>query len=384
MKIRIDAEMLRDELSRATSVIEKTPRKPGLEYVLVEPAGKYVKFTGSDGVAAIESFAPSDEVEFEAGAKGPICLPGRKTLDLVKLMSGEVRFETLPNGYINLYNGRSKYRLASIDASRYPRIAEEFTPSGDLPAQVLRRAIKLTRGFIGEDDSKFAFSGGLLEVSDGSMRVVATDGARLAVAECGGVDEGDFSVLLPHRSLNMLAGLISRDSETVTVAFARNPVTGAITKAKFKIERAFLTTNLTTGQFPAWRQILPSSDHELQAELSRTELHNALRKALVATDGKSNIVELNFAPGSVLVKTDGADAGSDVLDAEYLTGDPAEDAEARLGLNANFVNQFLAVVPDVLEDDSVLISYNGPTQFVGISPREAEFDFKYLLAPARL
>jgi DNA polymerase III subunit beta len=383
MILELPPEILKEELSVVSKVLDKSSTLAAAGYVLIEPTGKHLRFVATDGQMTIESYQKiTDDIKIKDPR--PVCLPAKKLLDLAGLMSTDkpLSIEITPDNHASIKHGKSKFRLGGISADLFPDTSAEYGEAYILPGHTLKRFIKLTRGFIGEDDSRFAFSGGLLQMSGDVIRMVGTDGARLTVAEIEhdhrfqGME--DVSLLIPHKALVTLAGLIGYE-ENMPTAFVRNR-TGDIVKVKFRVGTRFLTTSLTSGTFPAWESIVPA-DQKIVVQTSRVEFLASLKRALVVSDTRNRALQLSFTPNGVVIRTDGHDAGEDQIAAVYKHGGPMEEA---IGINADFVAQFLSVVPEVLEDDAMNIAFSGPNQFISIWPESAEFDFKYFVAPVRI
>lgn len=385
MKFEIAPEVLAEELKAITGILTKDAALEAQKYVLVDSGqwavDSFLKLTATNGIMQAETYIKGDWPK-----NIQMCLPAGKLKELVSLLDGGVvSIEMNDNGHARLSHGKSHFKLGAIAPDLFPRM--DFVPDGDaliLPGEELRSLIQLTRGFIGEDDSRFVYSGGLFQFRVGVMSLTGTDGIRMAhsMTEYDGPST-TMDILVPHRALVQLRDMI--DGDTVHMAVARN-MNGQISKLKFRIGNRFLTTNLTTGAFPDVSAALGASvEAKATIEVDKHELYDALKRTLVVNEDKNRIVQF-FVDGDgdeLALATDGVDAGSDRVPIIEVDRCDGHDTFA-VGLNGDHLTQFLNVMKEVSGDPGVVIKYSGLDKFVELNPAKAgNVNFRYLVAPTR-
>ncbi len=390
MKLHIAPELLAAELAAITGILDKKTTVAAHEFVLLETTGKHVRLVVSNGLMQTEAFIPVNHVDYKDKIRcyGDVkmCLPAKKLEALVKLLNGGVvEISVDEKGHGHLKHNKSEFKLSSIVPDMFPQMSGEFGETVGLPAQEMRSMIHLARGFIGEDDSRFAFSGGLLSLSRGAVSLTGTDGQRLSYS----VVEHDLvarntNILIPHKALVQLREMIGKGGD-LKMAIARN-TRGEVSKVKFKIGHRFLTTNLTAGAFPNVDAALSMRVHaKADVTLDKHEFLDALKRTLVVNEAGNRIVQI-FLDGDgeeLALSTDGIDAGSDRVRVVDLDTDDAYDSFT-LGMNGDHLSAFLNVVKEASTSDNVVLRYAGPTNFVELRPAEAGMvDFRYLVAPVR-
>src|SRR5205807_414473 len=105
------------------------------------------------------------------------------------------------------------------------------------------------------DDTRPTLAGVLATFSDSQLTLVATDGFRLAsrTGDLVGPASGDFSVIIPSRTLTELARIVPETEEPVeiTVTPNRNQVI-------FRAKDLHVVSRIIEGAFPNYRQIIPT------------------------------------------------------------------------------------------------------------------------------
>jgi DNA polymerase-3 subunit beta len=150
-------------------------------------------------------------------------------------------------------------------------------------------------------------NGIFVSLKDGKMTLVATDGRRLALVdeevEIPEKTAGEF--IVPAKAINELNRLLL-DKGEVEIKFGENQASFAL-----KQEKGFSTviiTKLIEGNYPNYRQVIPSETKERIA-LSREELVQALRRAEIMTSEKANSVKMNFGKNLLTITANSPEIG---------------------------------------------------------------------------
>src|SRR5699024_2329693 len=142
--------------------------------------------------------------------------------------------------------GRSRFTLSTLPASEFPTVDEiEVVDRVTLPEAVLKNLMDRTAFAMANQDVRYYLNGMLLELDTGSLRCVATDGHRLALAETE-VATGAGArrqVIIPRKGITELSGLFESGEGEVELQFGRNHL---------RVSRGdvVFTTKLIDGRFP--------------------------------------------------------------------------------------------------------------------------------------
>jgi len=341
MKLTIGKSELTRGLSRVQSVVEKRNSMPILANALLEAEGG----KRSDAVAGLRISATDLEVglsgsyQAEVADAGSVTVSARKLHEIVRELPEEpVRLQTTENSYLEILCGRSRFVLAGSAGEEYPTLPSA-TPekSVRLQAAVLSSMIERTMYAASADETRYNLNGVFLEVlqEDQKLRMVATDGHRLAYADRSIGDEFErmaSGVIVPRKGMGELKRLVDEDeADEVELGFSGN--SAVVTTPSVK-----LVMRLIEGEFPNYRQVLPKAPRHRLTVPSETLSHVLRRVSLLAAEGGRG-VKLEIASGKLTVSAQNQDLGEaqEELDVDYA------GEQVGIGFNARYLLDCLSV-----------------------------------------
>jgi len=182
MKITAQRETLLHALGQTIGVIEKKQTLPVLGHFLLEAGEGRLTVTGSDLEVELRSSLP-----VEIHQPGETTIPARKMFDICKaLPDGSLITITQEESgsKVTVSANKSRFSLTSLPANEYPLIeGVEVVNNLPLKADDLIRLLQQTAFAMAVQDVRYFLNGLLLELDENTIRCVATDGHRLALAE---------------------------------------------------------------------------------------------------------------------------------------------------------------------------------------------------------
>ena len=184
MEVSIKREDLLRGLHQVQGVVERRNTLPILANVLMEPAEGGLALTATDMEVGLRT-----RVTGKVKTKGSITLNARKLYEIVREVAAEeITIRAVAPGWVELLAGRSKFKVVSLDAKDFPELPLGAAESGGVPLRVasgtLREMIDKTLFAVSTDETRFNLSGVYAETGEnGVLRMVATDGHRLAMIE---------------------------------------------------------------------------------------------------------------------------------------------------------------------------------------------------------
>jgi DNA polymerase-3 subunit beta len=185
MKVTIQRGELLKALQKIQGVVEKRNTMPVLGHVLIEAEGETITLFATDLEIGIKSAHPAKVVE-----KGSVTLAGRKFYEIIReLAEEEVYLEQLENQWVLIESGASQFKVMGLPVQEYPvQPPSPAQPLLPIPHGVLLEVIQKTLFAVGENDPRYILNGVLFELHTlrhhrHLLRMVATDGHRLALAE---------------------------------------------------------------------------------------------------------------------------------------------------------------------------------------------------------
>ncbi|OUR64447.1 DNA polymerase III subunit beta, partial [Marinomonas sp. 42_23_T18] len=254
MKFSVVREALLKPLQLVAGVVERKQTMPVLANVLLEVKDNILTLTGSDLEVELVGHIALDECQ-----EGRITVPARKLMDICKSLPDSAVIElTVDDTRAVIRSGRSRFTLSTLPADEFPNIQDM---QGDLSVVVaqnsVRRLIERTGFAMANQDVRYYLNGMLFEVADGQLRVVATDGHRLATAIEDAQVSGDLTqVIVPRKGVLELNRLLSDSDETVELQIGSNHI-------RAKVADYIFTSKLVEGKFPDYHRVIPRNNDKI-------------------------------------------------------------------------------------------------------------------------
>ena len=331
MKLSIDKADLQRGLGRIQAIVEKRNSMPILANVLMTASTKAdgrLELAATDLEVGVRGSHPA-----RVAKPGAITVSARKLYDIVRELPDEpIQLDASAQSYVELRCGRTRFNLAGAAAEEYPTLPE-FSPSHlvRLQAAVLSQMIERTMYAASLDETRYNLNGVYFEVvpTDGKLRMVATDGHRLALIDrmVGSQATGLVSgVIIPRKGLAELKRLVDEeDADEIELGFEAN--NGLAKKGDVT-----LVMRLIEGEFPNYKQVIPKvSDRKLT--IQSEPLVRALRRVALLSAERSRAIKLDISDAKIVVSSSNPDLGDaqEELDADYA-GPPTT-----IGFNAKYL-----------------------------------------------
>lgn len=363
MKFRCERDVLADAVGAAgRAAANRSGTLPVLAGVRLEVTGDHLVITGTDLELTIRL-----DIEVGGERNGAVVVPGRLLGDIVKaLPAGAVSVE-LDDEEVSISAGRSQFSVRPLALDDYPAqvdpAAEPVALSAEAVADALRQVVRAAS----TDDARAVLTGVLLASEDDGLRMVATDSYRLAVRDLPRSDVlgSGQKVLIPGRALAELQRMLGEEDDLM-VRLGEREVT-------FEVGSTRLTTRLIEGEFPNYRNLLPSSYPNLLTVGKAAMLEAIRRVKILAQD--STPVRLTFGGDTVQLTAITQDVGNaaEEVDATY------DGTEMTVAFNPDY----LAAGIDAIDSDDVTLATMDPMK-PAVLRGVGRDDYLYLLMPVRV
>ncbi|MEO1144899.1 MAG: DNA polymerase III subunit beta [Cyanobacteria bacterium J06638_22] len=311
MKLTCTQSDLNIHLSLVSRAVPSRPSHPILANVLLvaDEENQRVRLTGFDLSLGLQT---SFSAQVEMG--GTLTLPARLLSDIVtRLPDGNLTLEDDDDAIqATLTCASGKYQMRGLDAKDYPALPSiDANEDSSLPVEALVEGLHGSLFAASRDEAKQVLTGVHLTVNPEGIEFAATDGHRLAVVqttpESGSVKtDADFDVTVPGKALQELERMLQANpgGEAIAVRFDQGQLT-------FEWEHQRLTSPLLDGQYPNYRQLIPSQ-FSRQMTCDRKQFTSSLERIAVLADQKNNIVKFNISNTTqeVVLSVDAPDVGS--------------------------------------------------------------------------
>ena len=370
MKLRSERDTLADALTTAgRAVTSRGGAMPVLSGVRLEVRGDRLLVAGSDLDLTIQV-----DVEVGGGADGVCVIPARLAADIVRsLEPGAVTFEA-GDDEVRITSGRSQFAVRMLSAGDFPRLpfagpdgvpGDAVTLAGAEFADALRQVVRAASA----DDARPILTGVLMAAEATGLRLVATDSYRLAVRDLPGttvLGEGQ-QVLVPSKALSELQRLLGGGDTEVVLRLGEHDAT-------FDVGHVRLTTRLIEGEFPNYRQLIPSS-YPNRLVVAKEALVDAVRRVKLLVRDATTPVRVALRSDVIVLTVVSSEVGqaSEEVDAKY------EGTEMTVAFNPAYLIDGLEAVSG---DEAMLETLDALRPAV-IRAVEGE-EYLYLLMPVRV
>ena len=219
-----------------------------------------------------------------------------------------------------------------------------------------------------QQDIRYYLNGLLLVVDGGELKLVATDGHRLAFVSMplpASVQRQE--AIIPRKTVVELTKLLADSDDDVAIELSA-------AQAGFSFGTIQLVSKLIDGKFPDYTRVIPTQ-HKNKLTAQREPLRQALQRAAILSNEKFRGVRWVLTDGSLKIVSSNADQEEAQEEVEVKYNGDALD----IGFNVNYLLDVLNNVPgNELEcafgdaSSSALISY------------ASEKGFKYVVMPMRI
>lgn len=367
MEISANRQLFLSTLYWGQSIVERRHTMPILANVLLEAEAKGVRLTATDLEVGVRA-----RLEAEVAAKGAITLNAKKLYEIAREAPQEsLRLKRLDNDWVEIRSGRAVFKVVGMDAREFPQFPTFSGQEGAaVPAGTLLQMIGRTLFAVSTDETRHNLSGVYLEERDGGkLRMVATDGHRLALIEKAigplGLEKG---IILPRKGLVELKKLLEESEEGLVNLCFRDGM-GFVTR-----EPVELFMRLVDADFPDYTKVIPTNNpHEVR--VAQEALLQALRRVSIVSNERYRGVRVELKQGRMGVSASNPDLGEAVeeVEAEY------EGKPLAIGFNARYLMDVLAV----LGGGEVRMSLKDEVS-PGLVRGEGDEEYLYVVMPMRL
>ena len=338
MEFKISRGEFQDALASAQGVIEKRNTVPILSNVLLCAEKNEVSLVATDLDVGVKRVCAC-----QVSGPGKLTLEARLLYDIVRQASSDTIHILSSDDGVEVVAGHSRFRMLTLDPKEFPSVpgleekAKKRTPRFSIKSNVLSDMIKSTIFAVSLDETRYNLSGVYVEGREGALRMVATDGHRLALidGEVEGVVPGK-GVILPRKGLSEARRLLEVDPE----AIATLTIDEAIARLTVAASEFFM--RLVDGEFPDYRPVIPKGG-KIRVSLPREELIANLRSVSLMSTERPRGVSLTIQPNQLSLRTKNPDKGEASAEMEIrYTG-----SEVTIGFNSRYLLEALQVMPVV-------------------------------------
>ncbi|MCH8967684.1 MAG: DNA polymerase III subunit beta [Planctomycetes bacterium] len=348
----------------AAGAASRTP-KPALQGVLLDVQKDEVILSATDLEMGVRVRLTQVEVERE----GQVLVPVAKLLQIVRESIDESMVLEVEENTLHIRGSDSHFSMYTGDPAEFPPVSElEGDSDFSITGGTLRLVIDRTLFAAAKESTRYAIDGLLWNFKGDQLKVIATDGRRLALtnAPVQNSSGGQADAIVPAKAMHLISRVVDDPEELFQVKLLSNQLL-------LRSPRVTVSSVLLEGHFPKYEDVIPQ-DCDRTVRVAAPAMLSAVRRSALLTSEESKAIRLQFDDNKVVLTGRAPEQGQASVQLP-LTYD-AEPLE--IGFNPNF----LVDVLKVFDDQEVRLSLkdaNRPGLFRGDND-----DFMYVLMPVNL
>lgn len=367
MRFSIQREALLRPIQQVVGVVERRQTLPVLGNFLIRVSENDVTITGADLEVEMVAVAQADDL-----VPGEITVPARKLADICRALPDGCLVKVEQAGdRVTVSAGRSRFTLATLPAQEFPVIESiELVDRITLSESAFKQLLDRTAFAMANQDVRYYLNGLLLDLDGETLRGVATDGHRLALAEAGlsaPAEGGRRQVIVPRKGVLELQGLFDAGDGEIELEFARNHL-------RVRRDQVTFTSKLIDGRFPDYEAVIPIGADQ-QVKISRDDFRVALQRAAILSNEKYRGVKLEVAPDLLRIVAHNPEQEEAVEEVEAST----TVTDLSVGFNVNYLLDAL----NALDGEEILLCLRDANSSCVLREPE-ESPSQHVIMPLRL
>lgn len=304
MNIICTQENLKAGLVIVGKIISTSSTLPVLNNVLLKTESGMLKISSTNLEVAITT-----HIRCKVEEDGVVTVNSKTFTDLVNNLPNKNIVLKTTQGEMQVESENYKSVIKTLSFEEFPLIPEiEAQNSFTVKAQDFKNTVAKVIFATSTNQTQPEISGMLMALDLGVMRVVATDRYRLAEKKlaCNSNASG-LEVIVPQKTVNEISRIISNQEGDMTVGLSGNQIA-------FQIGSTQVISRLLDGQYPDYRQIIPTS-FLTTLSLDRQQLVSALRAGGIFSQSSNSVrVEYFSSKQTIVLTAESGDLGKSVIE----------------------------------------------------------------------
>ena len=364
MLFRCDGLDLSEAVNKVLKAVSTKTISPILEGIKISAYGDSVVLSGTDLELSITKTIKAEVID-----EGQTVVPGKLFGEyLRKLTMEQISLELNERNQLRISYSDSEGFIQCMDVLEFPELKNvDKVDYFEINRTDLKSLINNVIFAVAVDDSRPILKGVLFEISDNTVRAVALDGFRMAMANKKVISTtSNFSFIVPARSLSEISRMLDSD-ETVKIYVHSNNL-------MVDMNDTIITTRLLEGQFINYRQIL-NSNFNTTVSIKKSQLEDAIDRASLLSKGdKNSRVKFDITENSLVLTSD-----SEIGNVKENITVSMKGADITIAFNSKYFTDCLRAT----EDEYIKINFSNAISHCIVTPSENE-DYLFLILPVRM
>lgn len=364
---KIDKDVLLKPLQTVIGIVERKQPLPILSNVLIEKIGATLRFVATDLEIQIATQINDPDQE---GPDESITVSAKKLQEILRVLPEENKVSLeIQDSRLQVKAHKSKFSLQTLPSKDFPKVPEHFEQSEkiQLKQAQLKKLFGMVQYAMAQQDIRYYLNGVLLVIDGAEIKLVATDGHRLAFTKTR-LDKAypKTEVILPRKAVGELVKLLGETEDDIFIELAENQV-------RITFSDIIITSKIIDGKFPDYDRVIPIYTNHLA--LDRLVILQALQRAAILSNEKFRGVRFILTEKNLRVIS----SNSEQEEAQEDIETDYHGAALDIGFNVNYLLDGL----NNTTASTVVFSFGDPNSSILITVL-GDDEFKYVVMPMRI
>lgn len=358
---------LLNPLLMVSAALDRKQALPLLSHLLLVLKENLLLITATDLEIEITARIPCES----NGTVGSTTVPAKKFFDIMRSLDENTRPRIIyQNEIVSIKERRSLFKLVTLPADDYPFMQDEASEFElNLPTAALARLLHCTHFAMSQQDVRFFLNGLCLLLDAEGVTAVAIDGHRMAIAKFTIPGQTlRHQLLVPRKAIqDMLRLLQTINDESIIISASSKHV-------KLVTKQYTFSSKLIEARFPPYTKAIPFGQDK-SVTIDRDVLKRALSRIVILANEKSRAILLHIQQNllTLIANNQEKEEAIETLAAQ------TEGDEIKIGVNASYVLDVLAVLPE----GEVVLSFSTTDKSILVeSPKDPRY--QYVIMPMKI
>lgn len=365
MELSVTQENFARALSAVGRVASTKTQLPILGNILIRTDGTRLLIAATNLEIATTQYIGAKIIK-----PGAITVPARLITEFVSsLPKGTIDLKVVGEN-IHISSGKYKSIINGVIADDFPElptIIEDDSVSYSINTEEFKQAVSQTIITASSDSTRPVLTGVYWHSHEGWIFLAATDGYRLSERRLVET-QSEVAAIIPTQTLQEVLRTITDDSDTIDILFDESQV-------RFRINEAEVISRLVDGNFPNYRQLIPSSS-DITAVMDKTEFTRVTKVAgLFARESGGSV--------TVTVDSDANTVSLHSIASEFGENTSELDAKVEGSGDVTLNSRYLSEALGVLDAGEISFSFSGKLSPCIIKSTKKDTNYYHVIMPLK-
>ncbi|MFA5370409.1 MAG: DNA polymerase III subunit beta [Sideroxydans sp.] len=365
---QINRNELLKPLLAVVGIVERKQPLPILSNILLKKSGQGICLISTDLEIQIE--AQLNIALLDTNGPEAITVSAKKFQDILKAIPDEsIVSLDIQENKLQVKANKSKFSLQTLPAQDFPILTGQLEGASTITIEQgkLKKLLNSVQHAMAQQDIRYYLNGILMVIEGESIKLVATDGHRLAfIEETMDQDYPKLEVILSRKTVNELMKLLGDNDDGLEIELAEKQV-------RFKFSNTTMTSKVIDGKFPDYTRVIPA--HTNHIIVNRVAIMQALQRAAILSNEKFRGVRLLLTKNNLQIISSNSEQEEAQEDIEInYTNQPLD-----IGFNVNYLVDGMSF----LSTEDVTLSFGDQNSSLLVTTPERD-NYKYVVMPMRI